>query len=675
MFPWRVLRRPLALALLAAVTAVAPLDPQPAQAAGGSVVLTLRSAAPQALASAALRAPDGPGEREARAQQLTPSAQARRSVEQWLLSNGFTLEGSTSWTVTARGPAHRVTGRRLPPELRRSVLSAVREAASPMRPRAVPVGWSPEALRAAYGVGGPTADGRGTSVATIQFSGWQPTDAQVFARAAGIALEPGQITTHTVAGAQAHVPDGGGGDFEVALDVETALGAAPAARQHVYVAPNTTSGALAVYDAVATHAERSGLTAVSISWGACEQRSAPQLVQALEQSLARMVAAGTTVFAASGDAGAYGCATPEDPDGRLAVDYPAASPSVLAVGGTTLRRQAGGWTETAWSDRSSAATGYAGSGTGGGLSTLFPQPVWQQGLTDEPRRAVPDLAAVADPRTGIGIYGPDGDGRHGWLTGGGTSGSAPLLAGQLASTVSGLGRTLGFGRLHVPLYAAGRAGVGVRDVVAGDNLRHPAGPGYDLATGLGTPQWAALGPRLLQPALAGPAATGDLQVAVAPYAPVSRTARYGLAETAEAACAQSLTAPPATLALPEGPDRATAAVLAVLDEDRCRTTALPLVLDRTAPAARAALGRTSRPHVLALSWGGSDPAPSSGLRAVTWRLRRTDTGAVVASANAARSGTALRPVPAGASYVLEVQARDSLGNTSGTSTSSVVAVG
>lgn len=669
-----MLRRPLALALLAAAAAVVPIEARPADAAVGSVVLTLRAASPQALASAALRPPDDAHERGERAQQLTPSPEARRSVERWLLANGFTLEGSTSWSVAARGPAHKVAGRRLPPELRRTVLSAVRETTAPMRPRAVPVGFAPEGLRAAYAVSGTTADGRGTTVATIQFSGWQPSDAEVFAQAAGIALEPGQITTHAVAGAQADVADGRGGDLEVALDVEAVLGAAPAARHRVYIAPNTTTGAVAVYDAVATHAERSGLTAVSISWGACEQRTAPQLVNALEQSLARMVAAGTTVFAASGDAGAYGCATPHDPDSRLAVDYPAASPSVLAAGGTSLRRKGDGWIETAWSDRRAATAGYAGAGTGGGLSTLFPQPVWQRGLTSEPRRAVPDLAAVADPQTGIGVYGPIGDGRRGWLYGGGTSVSAPLLAGQLASTVSGLGRTLGFGRLHVPLYAAGRAGVGLRDIVSGDNLRHAAGPGYDLATGLGSPQWDTLGPRLLQPALAGPGATGDLQVPVAPYAPVSSTARYGLSETAQAACAQSLPAPPTTLALPEGPDRHTSAVLAVIDGKQCRTTALALVLDRTAPAAQAGLGRTSRPHVLALSWGGSDPAPSSGLSAVTWRLRRTDTGEVVATAGADRSGTALRAVPPGADYVLEVQARDSLGNTSGTSSSAVVRV-
>ena len=654
----RVLRRPLALAIttLAAVavaaTTLAASAPA-AQAQPALVVLTLRSGS--ALAQHSTRPPDSADERTERAAAVAP--RSRRTVERWLADHGFAVESSTGWTVTARGPAHRLT-RRLPRELRAAVVSAVPEVPARQRPHAVPTGWAPDQLRLAYDA--TTGDGSGTTIATIQFSGWQPSDAQVFARAAGIDLQPGQITTIPVAGAQPDVPDGSGGDFEVAFDVQAALGAAPAARQRVYVAPNTMTGAVAVYDAVAGDAERLGLTAVSISWGACEQSTSPQLVQSLEQSLARMVAAGATVFAASGDAGAYGCGAPGDPDPRLAVDYPASSPSVVAVGGTTLRRENGGWVETAWSDAST------GAGTGGGLSTLFARPVWQPGAGP---RAVPDLSAVADPQTGIGVYGPDVDGRRRWLVAGGTSGSAPLLAGGLTSTISGLGRTLGFGRLHVPLYAAARDGVGLRDITRGDNLRHLAGPGHDLATGLGSPQWSALGPRLVQPHVLAPTATTAASVSVTPYAPVSRTARYGLAETVEQACAQDQPVPPTALELP-GADRATAVVLAVIEADGCRTATAPLVLDRTAPTSAARLGTTTRPGVLALSWTGSDDG--SGIAQVGWSLRRTDTGQVVTSGVAPRSGSALRSVRTGPSYVLEVTATDAVGWRSGRATSVAV---
>lgn len=639
--------------MLAAAVVATTLSAPAAQADPALVVLTLRSAAPQALTGLAARPPDSDEERHERAAKIAP--RSRRTVERWLADHGFAVEHATRWTVTARGPAHLLT-RRLPRELRHSVVSAVPQAPAGQRPRAVPTGWAPDQLRSAYDVG--AGDGHGATIATIQFSGWQPRDAHVFARAAGIDLQPGQITTIPVAGAQPDQPDGAGGDFEVAFDVQAALGAAPAARQRVYVAPNTLVGAVAVYDAVATDAERIGLTAVSISWGACEQATSPQLVPSLEQSLARMVAAGTTVFAASGDAGAYGCGA-SDP--RPAVDYPAASPSVVAVGGTTLRRERGSWVETAWSDPA------ARTGTGGGLSTLFPRPVWQPGTGP---RAVPDLAAVADPQTGIGVYGPDADGRRRWLVGGGTSGAAPLLAGGLASALSGLGRTLGVGRLHVPLYAAARDGVGVRDVTRGDNLRHLAGPGHDLATGLGSPQWAALAPRLLQPHVLAPRASSTDRVTVTPYAPSSRTARYGLGETAEQACGQEHATPPGTLDLP-GEDRATSVVLAVIEADGCRTASSPLVLDRAAPTAAARLATTTRPGVLALSWTSTDHG--SGVARVAWSLRRTDTGAVVASAVAAGSGSALRSVPTGPAYVLEVTATDALGWRSGTATSAVAA--
>ena len=656
----RVLRRPLTLlgAILASAVLAGTsfLVAPAAQAQPALVVLTLRSAAPSALTSHAARPPDSAEERTERAARIAP--RSRRTVERWLTEHGFRVESGTDWTLTARGPAHLLT-RRLPRELRAAVLSAVPHQPARQRPHAVPTGWAPEQLRLAYDA--TTGDGRGTTIASIQFSGWQPNDAQVFARAAGIDLQPGQITTIPVAGARPDVADGSGGDFEVAFDVQAALGAAPAARQRVYVAPNTTTGAVAVYDAVATDAERLGLTAVSISWGACEPSTSPQLVQALEQSLARMVAAGATVFAASGDMGAYGCGGPDASDPRLAVDYPASSPSVVAVGGTTLRRENGGWVETAWSDPRT------GTGTGGGLSLLFPRPVWQPGAGT---RAVPDLAAVADPATGIGVYGPDADGRRRWLVGGGTSGAAPLLAGGLASTLSGLGRTLGVGRLHVPLYAAARDGIGLRDVTRGDNLRHLAGPGHDLATGLGSPQWADLGPRLVQPHLLAPTATAAARVTVTSYAPVSRTARYGLAETVEQACAQAEPDAPTALELP-GADRATTVVLAVIEADGCRTTSAPLVLDRTAPTSAARLATTTRPGVLALSWTGSDEG--SGIAQVAWSLRRVDTGEVVASGVASRSGSALRPVPIGTSYVLEVTATDAVGWRSGTASSSAVA--
>lgn len=620
-----------------------------------TVVLTLRPAI--AATPDPARAPANAAERRDRASRSTPSERSRAYVVHWLETHRFDVTATTPWTVTATGPTHLLT-RRLPVRLRRMVQSVVRDRAESMQARAVPAGFGPPALRSAYAVDG---DGAGTTVATIQFSGWQQSDAEVFARATGITLQPGQLTTEPVAGANPTRPDGMGGDFEVALDVQAILGAAPAARQRIFVAPNTARGAIAVYDAVATAAERDGLTAVSISWGACEPETAPSLITALESSLARMVAAGATVTAASGDAGAYGCATDDQRDDRLATDYPASSPHVLAIGGTSLRRRGDDWSETAWSQGS--------SGSGGGLSARFPRPAFQDGTVAIDRRAVPDLAVVADPKTGIGIYGPDLSGRRSWQVAGGTSAGAPQVAGQLASTASTLGRTLGFGLVHVPVYASP---VGLRDVVAGGG-RHRAGPGHDLVTGLGAPQWRTLGSRLQQPALTVAVATDGLEVNVAGYVPAARDARYGIGENIESACQQATsTTVPDSFRLGAGADRRTEVVLAIVDAAGCRTTSRPLVLDRTAPTSSSALTRTNRPGVLALRWGGGDPQPSSGVKAISWKLVRLDTGAVLASADASRPGSRLQAAPRGVQIRLDVETRDALGHVSGVVSSPVV---
>ncbi len=90
---------------------------------------------------------------------------------------------------------------------------------------------------------------------------------------------------------------------------------------------------------------------------------------------------GVAITASSGDSG-YG------------VLSPASSPSVVAVGGTTLRRasNARGWSETAW------------SGAGSGCSSRTAKPSWQTAATGCPRKAVSDVSAVADPATGVAVY-------------------------------------------------------------------------------------------------------------------------------------------------------------------------------------------------------------------------------------------------------------------------------
>jgi hypothetical protein len=190
---------------------------------------------------------------------------------------------------------------------------------------------------------------------------------------------------------------------------------------------------------------------------------------------------GVAITAASGDSG-YG------------VDYPAASPDVVAVGGTTLVRDSGGaFSETTWSR------------TGSGCSAYESKPSWQTD-TGCARRTVSDVAAVADPATGVWVndtYGGD----PGFEIFGGTSVSSPIVASFYAlannhASSSQLG--------SVP-YAHPSA---LNDVVSGSNgscvpaYLCTAGPAYDGPTGLGTPNGAA--------AFAISANTNDFSISAAP---------------------------------------------------------------------------------------------------------------------------------------------------------------
>jgi hypothetical protein len=120
---------------------------------------------------------------------------------------------------------------------------------------------------------------------------------------------------------------------------------------------------------------------------------------------------GIAITASTGDSG-YG------------VSYPASSRWVTAVGGTTLRRSSRsrrGWSETAW------------SGSGSGCSSVNIAPWQPQSTTGCSGRAVADIAAVADPTTGVAVY--DSylfDNTSGWLTFGGTSAAAPIVAAAYA---------------------------------------------------------------------------------------------------------------------------------------------------------------------------------------------------------------------------------------------------
>lgn len=469
-----------------------------------SVTVALRPASTAGLAAAATRRG---GDRAALAR-LLPEPTARATVRTFADQHGLQVSagGGDGWTVRLSGAAAAVRdafpGAGVPIELRNVAVGVGGLAPAGVWHRhavavraALPGGLSGPDLRAAYGLSG-TGSGAGQTVATVQFSGWSHSDLDTYATGAGLSVAPGQVTDISVDGASTTTP-AYGGDVEAALDQELLLAAAPAARQRVYVGQPGGTDALAVFARIADEVAAQGISVVSTSWGACELDLPGSEMQAIETQLARITAAGATLLAASGDAGAFDCSRASAPDGRLAVDYPASSPSVVGVGGTHLTRSSaagsGGWAEGTWWVPSGSSTGFLGNGSGGGASATFPLPAWQRGVAGVgPDRAVPDISSDGDPATGIAFYiGSAG----GWVLGGGTSAGAPVQAGLLASGLSGLGpSTPGLGDIHAALYGAPASAF--RDVTTGDNGHFAAGPGYDQTTGRGSPLWDRLLPAL-----------------------------------------------------------------------------------------------------------------------------------------------------------------------------------
>jgi subtilase family serine protease len=230
---------------------------------------------------------------------------------------------------------------------------------------------------------------------------------------------------------------------------------------------------------------------ITTSWGDLEANYTPSVLTAVHQAFQEAAAQGQTVFAASGDEGAYD-GTAGSRTKVLAVDYPASDPWVTAVGGTTLQSNGGQYAgETAWSDTSDPQNPGA---SGGGLSDIYARPDWQTGpgvsnQYSNGKRQVPDVAADADLNTGYAVYTVGRSGSTGWTVIGGTSAAAPLWAGFAALLNGAMGKRVGF--LNPALYQLGTEAPTLNpspyhDVTSGTNLYYEATAGWDYTTGWGS---------------------------------------------------------------------------------------------------------------------------------------------------------------------------------------------
>jgi subtilase family serine protease len=397
-----------------------------------------------------------------------------------------------------------------------------------------PCGYTPAQIKGAYGIAG--YDGSGQTVAIIDAYAAPTIAADVNQWSANRGLPPmteNQLT-QVVAPGTYHHPERGmkqdpqGWYGEETLDVEAVHGMAPAANIVFVGSPNNFQDMDAALNYVV---DKDVAPIVSNSYGFDTELLPPGYIKPQEDTILQGVIEGIGIYFSSGDN-----SDESQVEGYVTTDWPASSPFVTSVGGTTLAVGASNnylfetgwgtttssWTGTAWSPKPPGTWLY---GAGGGVSRLFAEPSYQQGVvpssvfTAQGRtgRAVPDIAANADPNTGYLIGEtqtfPDGSVKYSEYRLGGTSLACPLIAGIMALANQAAGHPLGFANPALYSLAGSSA---FTDVVspastvamvrtnyvngvdasgglayvlrtANQTLSLQTTPGYDDVTGLGTP--------------------------------------------------------------------------------------------------------------------------------------------------------------------------------------------
>jgi subtilase family serine protease len=359
--------------------------------------------------------------------------------------------GSLEADVIHWAPHAQVCSDAGPGEARCHAHVLVDDAARPLATTA-PSGWGPSDLRSAYNV---TSSGSSTTtIAIVDAYGYSNAEADLAVYRAQYGL-PACTTANgcfkkvNQNGVQGSYPsDNVGWEQETALDLDMASSMCPNCKILLVQASSASNQNLATAENTAANL---GAHVISNSYGGGESGAT-----AYEAAYNHP---GIAITVSSGDSG-YG------------VQFPASSPHVTAVGGTSLAKasNARGWSETTW------------SGAGSGCSTTFAKPSWQ---TDGGcnNRTVADVSAIADPNTGVAVYGPARRNRAAWMVFGGTSVAAPLVGGVYAAN----GGSVNYG---ADPYANTGA---LNDVTSGSNgscggsYLCTAGAGYDGPTGLGTP--------------------------------------------------------------------------------------------------------------------------------------------------------------------------------------------
>ena len=340
-----------------------------------------------------------------------------------------------------------------------------------------PLGMSPADIRAAYNLNGINADGSGQVLGLFELDGYQASDVISYENQFNLRHVP--LQNVLIDGAS-----GGSGDGadEVTADIDFQVAIAPgSAKILVYESPGPRNipGVVDTYNRIAND---NLVSVLSASWGVGEPGPTPTLLNSENAIFRQMAAQGQSVFAASGDYGAYDGST------KLRVKDPASQPYVTGVGGTKVAtRPDGTWiSETTWNSGVEAG--------GGGVSAGWPLPGYQLGVVSlgsggsTTMRNVPDVSLNSDPNKAYAFF------FQGHWTPGfyGTSCAAPLWSAFAALVnqsriASGKG-VIGFA--NPLLYLIGKGShynSDFHDIADNSNNHYfHAVAGYDMATGWGS---------------------------------------------------------------------------------------------------------------------------------------------------------------------------------------------
>jgi len=338
-----------------------------------------------------------------------------------------------------------------------------------------PTGLTPTQIRHAYGFdqisfanGTVAGDGAGMTIAIVDAFDNPNIENDLHQFNLAFGLPDTKFTRVDQNGGTNYPAADAGWASEIALDVQWAHAIAPQANILLVEAANNSD--TNIFAAVAFAARQPGVVAVSMSFGGSEYAG-----QTVYDSSFRTPNGhgGVAFLASSGDTGAP-------------ISYPASSPNVVAVGGTTLSVNAAGTilNETGW------------SGSGGGVSAFESLPAYQAGVVGAgvTRRANPDVAYDSDPNTGFPVYDSFNNPLSSpWVQFGGTSAAAPQWAAMVAiadqgRALSGLSSLDGATELLPRLYSM--SSTNYNDITSGSSNGTPrltAAAGYDQVTGRGSP--------------------------------------------------------------------------------------------------------------------------------------------------------------------------------------------